>query len=58
MTALAVGVAFFLGINLLFWGAFYIMERAYGRHLDRQLSRSRHPSNSRTYPTSNVKVLA
>jgi hypothetical protein len=58
VTALAVGVAFFVGINLLFWGVFHVMERAYSRHLDRQLSKYRHPSNSRTYPTSNVKVVA
>ena len=58
MTALLVGVAFFLGINLLFWGLFQIMERSYGRYLDRKVARMRHPSSYRTYPTSNVKVLS
>jgi len=58
VTALVVGVAFFLGINALAWGAFYIMERLYDRYLDRQLSKYRHPSHARTYPTSNVKVVA
>ena len=58
MNALAIGLGFFLGINLFFWGAFHIMERMYDRHLSRKLARLRHPSAQRTYPTSNVKVVA
>lgn len=58
MTALLVGAGFFLGINLAAWGAFYLLERWYDRYLERQLSRTRHPSVRRTYPTSNVKVVA
>ena len=57
MTALLVGAAFFISINLFFWGAFYVLERWYDRHLERQLSRQRHPAYARTYPISNVKVL-
>lgn len=58
MTALLVGTAFLLGINAVAWGVFYLLERWYGRYLDRQLARQRHPSVRRVYPTSNVKVVA
>ena len=58
MTALVVGVLFFLGINLIAWGSFYVVEQMYDRYLDRKLARLRHPSAQRMYPISNVKVLS
>lgn len=57
MTALIVGTLFFLSINAIAWGVFYLIEHAYDIRDSRSVARYRHPSNRRQYPTSNVRVI-